>query len=232
MRDLNTNLKKRIVNYKKLSNFGFSKSGDVYVYKVPIENGEFEVQLFVSKDSAYSKVIDVENDIEYALVDIEDAVGEFVGRIRAEYERIINSFISKCTQKEVFKSKQSKQLIKYIDEKYGDQLEFLWEKYDDNAIWRCKVNNKWYATLFTVSGDKLGLDSKKTVEVTNVMFHKGRTSDIVNNKTIFPAYHMNKNSWITIKLDDEISMEMVFELVDNSYQLCTQKSNKKVSKEE
>ena len=45
---------------------------------------------------------------------------------------------------EIYKNQQSKEVIKYIKEKYDDDLEFLWKKYDNNAIWRNKQNNKWY----------------------------------------------------------------------------------------
>ncbi len=227
MRDLNIYLKKSIIKYNKLSNFGFSKAESGYLYKEPILDEEFEVQIFISKDKKYSKVIDVENNSEYALVDIEDAVGEFIGTVRSEYDKIINRFLTECTQKEVFKSKQAKELIKYIKEKYGDELEFLWEKYDDNAIWRNKNNKKWYATLFTITGDKLGLDKEKNIEVSNVMFQKDKVNEIINSKTIFPAYHMNKKSWISIKLDDEDDMETVYELIDNSYELSGGSKDKK-----
>ena len=120
-----------------------------------------------------------------------------------------------------------KELIKYISEKYGDELEFLWEKFDDNAIWRNKNSKKWYATLFCITADKLGLDDNKRIEVTNMMFQKDRIDEIVNNKTIFPAYHMNKRSWITIKLDDEVDMETVYELIDNSYEISGGSKDKK-----
>ena len=30
---------------------------------------------------------------------------------------------------------------------------------------------------------------------------------------------MNKNSWITIKLDNSVETERIFELIDNSYNL-------------
>lgn len=34
---------------------------------------------------------------------------------------------------------------------------------------------------------------------------------------------MNKNSWITIKLDDSVEIERIFELIDNSYNLSLEK---------
>lgn len=232
MRDLEVFLKKNTIDYKKLNKYGFIKENDKYLYRERILNNSFEVQIFIEENKKYSKVIDVENDEEYALVDVEDAVGEFIGNVRSEYENVLNKFIEGCTHKEVFKSKQSKLLIKYIKEKYGDELEFLWEKYDDNAIWRNKNSQKWYATLFTVSGEKLGLGDNKNIEVSNVMYEKDKVDEIIDNKIIFPAYHMNKRSWITIKLDDDTDMEMVYELVDNSYELSERNIKRKNKKEE
>ena len=34
---------------------------------------------------------------------------------------------------------------------------------------------------------------------------------------------MNKNSWITIKLDDSVPNKKIFELIDNSYNLSLEK---------
>jgi len=36
---------------------------------------------------------------------------------------------------------------------------------------------------------------------------------------IFPAYHMNKNNWITIWLDGTLPNGLVFELIKKSYLL-------------
>ncbi|MBQ3409704.1 MAG: MmcQ/YjbR family DNA-binding protein [Clostridia bacterium] len=227
MRDLEYLLKKYTIDYNKLKKFGFIKKEDYYEYKEQIMKNEFEVQINIHNKKAFSKVVDIESGSEYVLVDVEDAVGEFIGSVRVKYDEIINRFVTACTHKEVFKSKQSKLLIKYIREKYGDELEFLWEKFDDNAIWRNKNSKKWYATLFCITADKLGLKDSKRIEVTNIMFQKDRVSEIINNKTIFPAYHMNKKSWVTIKLDDKVDMDEVYELIDNSYTLSGGKNDKK-----
>ncbi|MBR3153114.1 MAG: MmcQ/YjbR family DNA-binding protein, partial [Clostridia bacterium] len=42
---------------------------------------------------------------------------------------------------------------------------------------------------------------------------------IIDNKKIFPGYHMNKKSWITIKLDNSVETEEIIHLIDNSYEL-------------
>lgn len=150
-------------------------------------------------------------------------IGEFVGSLREEYETIIKDVIEKCTDKEVFKSKQSKDVIKYVREKYHDELEFLWEKFDDNAIWRNKINNKWYALLLTVPENKIRGKSDKKIEIIDIMFQREKINEIVDGINVFPGYHMNKKSWITIVLDNSIDNEKIFDLIDNSYNLSKNK---------
>ena len=43
--------------------------------------------------------------------------------------------------------------------------------------------------------------------------------EIIDNKNIFPAYHMNKKHWISIVIDKNIKLEAIKELIDISYSL-------------
>lgn len=218
MRNLDIYLKNKVIDYKKLDEYGFEKIKDNYVYHKRIIDNQFEVIISFGKENI-SKVIDLENDDEYILVDVENSVGEFVGKVREEYENIIQEVVEECTNLNVFKNKQTKQIIKYIKEKYNDDLEFLWEKYDGSAIWRNKSNNKWYGLLMTITEDKLGLKSNKEIEVLNLKYQKDETNKVIDNKGIFPGYHMNKKSWISIKLDDNMQIKYIKGLINNSYKL-------------
>ena len=219
MRNLENELKKRTINYKKLTNCGFKRHENKYLYKTKILNEEFEVQIVLSADNQYSKVIDTENGTEYSLVDIEDAVGEFVGKVRQEYEKIIENILNNCTEKENFKTPQAKEIIEYIKQKYGDELEFLWEKFDNVAIWRNKQNEKWYGLLFAIQENKIKPGTEDIVEVIDLRYAKENIDKIIDNNLIFPGYHMNKKSWITIILDYSVNTKTICELIDNSYNL-------------
>lgn len=219
MRNLDVKLKNRKVNYKELLKYGFKKEDKKYVYKTKIQDNQFEVNVVISDEGNYTKLIDLENEEEFVLVDLETSTGKFVGQLRDDYENTIEDIVEKCTSKEVFKNSQSKEVISYITEKYGDELEFLWEKFDDNAIWRNKQNNKWYGVLLTISERKLGLEADKIIEVLDLRYQKDKIENILDNKKFFPGYHMNKKSWITIKLDETVSTKKIFELIDNSYNL-------------
>lgn len=219
MKNLDEELKDRKISYTKLQKCGFNKIDNTYVYKKRIYDNQFEVEIVISDKEKYSKVIDLENQSEFFLVDVENSTGQFVGQIRQEYEEILEDIISKCTEKEAFKSNQAKEIINYVRKKYKDELEYLWEKFDNNAIWRNKQNNKWYGVLLTIPQNKLGLKSDNIIEIIDLRYQKEEIEKIIDNNKIFAGYHMNKKSWITIKLDGSLDNNEIFELIDNSYKL-------------
>lgn len=224
MRNLNKDLEDRLINYNELLEYGFIKQDNEYVYKANIYQNKFEIIVIFSDSKNISKLIDIENDEEYILVDIKDSVGAFVGEVREEYENKLQDIISLCTTSNIYKSKQAKEIIKYIKDKYNDDLEFLWEKLKSkNAIWRNKINNKWYAALLVVSERKLGINSDKEIEIIDLQYQKDKINDIVDNNKVYPGYHMNKDSWITIKLNESVDIETIYTLLDNSYKISLEK---------
>ena len=204
---------------RNLVEYGFKKQENKYIFKNKIYNKQFEIVVIISDKQKTSKLIDLANDEEYIMVDIQDCAGKFVGEIRQEYEKTIQDIINKCTIDEIYKNQQSKEVIKYIKEKYDDDLEFLWKKYDNNAIWRNKQNNKWYGVLLVISSKKLGLDYDKEIEILDLRYQKDEIDKIIDNKKIYPGYHMNKKSWITINLDNTVNINKIYKLIDNSYNL-------------
>ena len=123
--------------------------------------------------------------------------------------------------KKVFKNKQTKEIINYIKDKYNNELEFLWEKFDNNAIVRRIDNKKWYGLFGIISLDKLGIDSHKEVEILNVRCDN--IENVVDNKTIFLGYHMNKKHWITIILNNNMNTKDIINLLDKSYNLANRR---------
>lgn len=219
MRKLESELKNRVINISKLLEYGFVEEKEKYTYNTKIYNNQFEMIVEVEKNNITSKLVDLTNGDEYILVDIQDCIGEFVGKIREEYENQLDKIIRECTIPDIFKSEQAKEVIEYIKEKYNDDLEYLWKKFPENAIWRNKTNNKWYGALLTISEKKLEIASDKMIEIIDLRYQKEQIKEIIDNKTIYSGYHMNKDNWITVKLDNSVQIEKIFELIDNSYKL-------------
>ena len=218
MRNLNKYLKNKIIDYDKLLKYGFIKENNIYIYNKKVLENTFNIKIEINGKENTSKIIDLLTNEEYILVDINDAKGSFVGKVKEIYEKEINSFIENCTINNVFKSKQSKEIINYIKEKYNDELEFLWDNLDAAAV-RNKVNNKWYLVFMKINKSKLKDTFSGEVEIIDLKYGKEKIEKIIDNHTIFKGYHMNKKSWITICLDNSLEIEKIKKLIDNSYNL-------------
>lgn len=207
-------------NFDKLKAFGFVESGNKYCYTVKILENQFLLSITVTETDTNTEVIDLSTNEPYSLFLVENATGSFVGKVKAEYEEIISKIAEKCFEKNIFKSKFSKLIIKYVSDTYGDDLEFLWDKFPKNAILRRRDNKKWYAALLTVSKNKLNLASNEEIEILDLRVNSENIDQIVNGKTIFYGYHMNKKHWISVLLDGSIPIKNITKMIDDSYKLA------------
>lgn len=224
-------MKKIIIDNKKLldksllTNFGFILNDDKYTYERNILNGDFKVVISInnSDNQIISKIIDNYLNEEYSMVDIETLTGEFVGKVKDEYKSVIEQFINKCTVPNLNYNNQVKNIIKYINKKYNDEIEYLWKTTPNSGIFRNKTNRKWYAAILEVKESVIDGDNKNEIMVIDLMYHKGKTSDVIDYNKIYPGYHMNKNSWITIKLNNTVNDELIYKYIDLSYNLSIKK---------
>ncbi|MBQ9024579.1 MAG: MmcQ/YjbR family DNA-binding protein [Bacilli bacterium] len=205
------------VDFDLLLKYGFKKEKDNYIYSKQIDN--FNVQITVNNEGiVIGKLFDIDTNEEYTNIRLDNN-GAYSSLIKEKYINILNDIKEKCFKIEYFFSKQANEITDYINKKYNDKPEFLWEKFSGYGVFRNKVNKKWYAIIMNITEDKLGLNSSKKIEIINVM----NSDNIVDNKKIFEGYHMNKKSWITIKLDNSIDTNDIYKLIDNSYKICKNK---------
>ena len=95
-----------------------------------------------------------------------------------------------------------KEIDRYINDMYGTAPGFPWPKYNSNAVYRHNDNKKWFALMMDVGRDKLGLSGSGIVSVINLKIDDVFLRDmIIKEDGIMPAYHMNKQHWITVLLD-------------------------------
>lgn len=229
MRNLSNYFQNRTIQWQKLLESGFIQKEDSYYLERPIVDGLFQIVMKISLETQTSKVIDLSTEEDYALVDVPSSSGNFVGRVKEEYEKVIQSVIQNCTTPNVFQEVQSQRIISYIQEKYGDTLEFLWEN-SNSAIWRNQLTQKWYGVLMTIPESRLKIQSDRIVEVIDLRYEKEHIDEIVDNEKVFPGYHMNKRSWITLKLDGSIEEDVIHHFIDNSYLLSKKNNRKKESR--
>lgn len=217
-------LKNLKLNVDELLKLGFIKEKEYYKYETMVMGSQFNLLIQIDEDNTIiSDCFDVSTNEKLMPYYVSSSNGEFIGKIRNEYDNIIQNVKDKCCSKNVFKSEYSHLIIEYVKNKYNDELEYLWEKFSNNAIWRNKDNNKWYGALLVVQKSKIGINEDGTIEIIDLMLEPNRIEDLVDNKKYFNGYHMNKKHWITIKLDGSVDIKEIYDLLDNSYNLSKNK---------
>ena len=216
-------------NFERLSAYGFSQQNDVYHYSQNIMNGSFRADLSISKTGEiYGKVFDLETGDEYANVHISTQQGAFVNSVREAYCEVLEAIRDNCFDRELFSLPQANRLVRHILSSYGDKPDFPWEKYTDYAVFRHPSTQKWYALVMALDKSKIGAGKGET-EVVNLK--TDHATELQSENGIYPAYHMNKNSWISLILDDSIADERLWKLLDDSHQFAMQGKVKNGRKE-
>lgn len=207
-------------NIEKMSAYGFVRKDGKWVYETNIMDSAFRLYVFAAENGDVdTNLIEIENDEPYVLYKT-NASGTFVGEIRSAVEEVLTDIANACYDPSVFKSKQAQMAIEYVRKKYGDELEFLWSKSPNNAVWRRKDSQKWYGAILTVNGRKIGLDIDKTVEIIDLRMKPENRIDLLSREHYYPGWHMNKKSWYTLVLDDGIADEEINLRITESYDLA------------
>ena len=208
-------------NQEKARAYGFVESSGVWTYSCMILQGDFVMTVSITADNVNFQVFDQEMGDLYPQVHMESMTGSFVASVREACLEILYQIRKACFEVQDFICPQTKRIMAQIQEKYGNQLEYLWEKSPDTAVLRHEGNKKWYAVLMKISWDKLEKGREGLVEAVNLKHDQ--VVDLISQKGIYPAFHMNKRYWISVALDDTLSDEMVLELIEKSWNLTSKK---------
>lgn len=209
------------LNQEKAYDYGFVENGGVWTYSCQILQGDFVMTVSVVDGNLSFQVFDQETGDLYPQVHMESMTGSFVASVREACLEILYQIRKACFEVQDFICPQTKRIMVQVQEKYGNQLEYLWEKSPDTAVLRHEGNKKWYAVLMKISWDKLEKCREGQVEAVNLKHDQ--VADLLSKKGIYPAFHMNKRYWISVALDDTLSDEKVLELIEKSWSLTFKK---------
>jgi len=221
MREVENFIKDKKIDLKKLKEFGFKLKDDSYYYYTSLLKNQFKMTVKINLDnSIFTEIIDIETNETYILHLLEIKRNGYSEKVYQKYSEVLEKIKKECFDDEIFKANYTKEIINYIKNKYGDELEFLWEKSPKNAVVRRKSSNKWYVVILTISKRKLNLDSDEIIEVINLHNIAEEIKKLIDYKKYFPAYHMNKKHWCTICLDGTVELEKIYKKIDISYELA------------
>ncbi|MCR5207486.1 MAG: MmcQ/YjbR family DNA-binding protein [Eubacterium sp.] len=113
--------------------------------------------------------------------------------------------------------------IDYIENEFGVEGEQLWIQFPDYAVFRNRINKKWFALIGSIERNKLGLEGKERADFINLKCDPILIGSLLHNKGFFPAYHMNKKSWLTVILDGSVNGDELKDLIHLSYEIIEKK---------
>lgn len=167
---------------QKLVSYGFTRSGNSFQYSTDILNDTFALTIQIGTDNTLiTDLIEKETGEAYILYKTS-ASGAYVGEVRTAIEQVIRDIVQNCYVTAIFKTSQAQMVIEFVRELYGDELEFLWTKFPDNAVWRRKDNKKWYGIILTVAGKKIGLESDGIEEIIDLRMNPAEAKTILSRE--------------------------------------------------
>ena len=116
------------------------------------------------------------------------------------------------------------QLFQWMKRRYGVEPDYPWA--DENAVLRHRDNNKWFALVMEVGREKLGMDGDGTAEIINLKCQPALIGSLRERNGFHPAYHMNKDQWLSVRLDGSVTDDELKSLIDLSFELKQKKQKK------
>ena len=118
------------------------------------------------------------------------------------------------------------EFINYVLTAYGVKGDNPWQKDPESTVFRHIGNRKWFALVMRVKRSSLGLNGEELIDIANFKCDKAMVGSALGNNGFYPAYHMNKENWITAALDGSASEENIKFFLDLSFELTAPKIKK------
>ena len=207
----------------KLEPFGFTRDGEAYFYAEDLLAGSFRLHVKVGKDGIVSTLLmDTESEEPYVLHLVENAQGAFVGEVRAAYQAVLDRIGEACGEHGSFHGDYVEELLRYVQETYGDEIEYPWKDMEA-AVIRSHLSRKWYAVFMKVHPSKIGLGGSQPIRIMNLHGTAEQVGALVDGERYFPGWHMNRKYWYTVCLDGSIPLVELQQRIDASFQLSQPK---------
>ena len=110
-------------------------------------------------------------------------------------------------------------VLRYAKESFDSEPEYLWAQFPGYAVLRHAGRGRWYAVVMNVPRPRLGLPGEGTADILDVRCDPILIGSLRDGERYLPAYHMNKDRWITVVLDGSVPEGEVFSLLDMSFGL-------------
>jgi alkylated DNA nucleotide flippase Atl1 len=190
-------------------------------------DGDFRAEITVRPDGeVIARVIDEFSGEEFDQLRNSNYTGSFVNTVRDAYEKLLLGIARECCTEVAFASDQTNRLAAWISSEYGVIPDHPWDDKNakDYSVFRHHGSRRWFALVMNIKRglvDKSG--SSDLVDVMNLKIEDGSAASFREVDGVYPAWHMNHKTWISVILDDTLHDEKVKALIRHSFELTADK---------
>ena len=195
-----------------LRGMGFALSARGAILERDAATPGFRMTYRVFDRSCEVTVIDADSGWEYDLFNVPSSSGATVAALREEVEAFLGQVGRACFGVRSHRA----EVIAYCRATYGTEPDCPFS--DDPAQALRKPSGKWYGLLMTVPADRLDKRFRGEADLLNLKALPERIA-AADGVSVFPAWHMNKKYWLTVRLDSAVSPDLLHALIDESYRL-------------
>ena len=115
------------------------------------------------------------------------------------------------------------ELIDHIIDEYSVEPDYPFPRDDISCVFRHNGNRKRFGIAMVVPYRTIGINWDGNVDILNVKCDPIMMGSLRGKPGFCPAYHMNKDKWITILLDGSAEKEDITALLAMSYSITAPK---------
>ena len=116
-----------------------------------------------------------------------------------------------------------RELTEYIFDNYSVEPDHPFKMDDVSCVFRHVDNRKWFALTMNIPYRTLGIARDGNVDILDIKCDPILIGSLRGKPGILPAYHMNKDKWITLLLDGSAERGDIEALLAMSYELTVSK---------
>ena len=118
------------------------------------------------------------------------------------------------------------ELAEWIFDEYSVEPDHPFPMDDVTCVFRHADNRKWFALTMNIPYRTLGIARDGNTDILNIKCDPLLTGSLRGKPGFRPAYHMNKEKWITILLDGSAGKEDITALLEMSYRMTAAKDRR------
>ena len=111
------------------------------------------------------------------------------------------------------------ELIDYIFDEYGVEPDYPFPRDDVSCVFRHIDNRKWFGIAMVIPYRTVGINKAGDVDILNIKCDSIMIGSFRGKPGFRPAYHMNKQCWVSMILDGSMDDGEIRRMIAESYDL-------------